>query len=453
MALAVEEGAVEELLAEVPTLPRFLSAAELDEASLALAREHPGDVRVRRFGHTAHGDALIGLEVGDGEKVALLVGAPHPNEPLGTLTALHLARALARKESLTRRLGARFFLIPAIDRDGLRLNEGWMTHPGFSLSRFAHHYYRPPARQQVEWGFPYYADAYDFSSVPPETEALAHLIDTLRPSLIFSLHNSTTGGVFYYLNRPIERLQELLVDHPRQLGLPLEPAVPEEPWGSILSPFILKSLSTHEAVQYLLEHNLDPRRVLTHGAGSIEYGESVNPNVLGMMAEVPLFPDPRSGDSTEAPVDRTSLEAERHQRRERVVNLLRSAHHTLQREGVLRPGTFRDCLESSLEFQSRREGLAPIPSPEGPVTVSEVFRNQITARFTDLRLLGTLYRFIGEQAAPGTFAREGLLRSTEDQIEHVAQGLEGNLKGRRAPLVDLVRAQMAAGLHALRYLA
>lgn len=105
-----------------------------------------------------------------------------------------------------------------------------------------------------------------------------------------------------------------------------------------------------------------------------------------------------------------------------------------------------------MEWQNRREGLAPQPSPEGPVTVSEVFRHQVAARFTDLRLLGTLFRFINEQAVPGTFAREGLLRSTEDQIENVARGLEANVRGHRVALKDLVEAQMAAGLHAVRFL-
>ncbi len=452
MALDLPSESVEELISDVPDIPRFLSAGELEESAYALAREHPGEVRLRRIGHTAHGDALLGLEVGEGEKVALLIGAPHPNEPLGTLTALHLARALASNPGVTRRIGVRFFLIPAIDRDGLRLNEGWQTVPNFSLSRFAHYYYRPPARRQVEWGFPYFSDDYDFEMAPPETRALAHLIDTMRPSLVYSLHNSSVGGVFYYLNRTVDGLQEALVDVPARVGLPLEPAEPEEPWGTQFSPYILKRLSTHEAVQYLLAHNLEPRRVLTHGAGSLEYAESVNPTALGLMAEVPLFPDPRVGDMTAAPVDRASLEAERHQRRERVVNLLRSAYHTLHREGVLRPGTFRECLESSMEWQNRREGLAPQPSPEGPVTVSEVFRHQVAARFTDLRLLGTLFRFINEQAVPGTFAREGLLRSTEDQIENVSRGLEANVRGHRVALKDLVEAQMAAGLHAIRFL-
>lgn len=443
MSAALGLGEVEELLGNVPPLPRFLTAKELDEAALSLARQYPGTVRARRIGQTTHGDALIGLEAGEGDRTALIVGGAHPNDPVGTLTTLEVARALAEHPKAAARLGTRFFLLPALDRDGLRLNEGWLTSP-FSFVRYAHHGYRPPASHQKEWCFPYFAPAYDFSAAPSETESLARLIDTLHPSLLVSLHNSTVGGVYFYLNRPHEELQSALVDTPRALGLPLEPALPSDPWGTILAPYILRAPSTHEAVQYLLHRGLDPRRVLRQGAGSIEYAESLDPRVLGLLSEVPLFADPRSGDTREASADRATLEAGRLERRSRVVNLLRSAYQTLRREGSLRPGTFRECLESVLDLPSRREGLEPVPDPPGPVTQAEVFRKEVDARVTDLRLLGTLHRFIGEQAVPGTFAREGLLRSTEDQIDSVAHYLENDLKGRRAAIPTLVKAQMGA---------
>lgn len=444
-------GEVDELVAAVPELPRFLSAAEIDNEASELARRHQGIVRLRRIGHSANGDQLLMMEVGDGPHTALWVGAPHPNEPVGTLTTLHLARALAEHPEVLRRLKARFLLIPVIDRDGYRLNEGWITATGFSFTRYARNYYRPPARMQVEWSFPYFSHEFDFSATPPETRALQHVIERHPPRVLFSLHNTNVGGVFYYLNRSVPGLEAALVDYPSKVDLPLEPAMPEEPWGRTLSPFVLESLSVHGAVEYLLAHGLDPRKVLQHGAGSIEFASSLNPGLIGLMAEVPLFADARVAESSTAPVDRTSMEAERHASRERVVNLLRSAYQTLAREGVLREGIFRRGLENALEFQVRREGLAPAPSPDGPVTVSELFRSQIVARFLDLRLLGLLYRFIHEQAVPGTFAREGLLRSTDDQMAHVARGLEANLKGKRAPVQHLVRTQMSAGLQALRF--
>ena len=84
---------------------------------------------------------------------ALVFGLPHPNEPIGGLTAVHLARRLADDADLRERLGHRWHVVACIDPDGLRLNEGWLAGP-FTREHYLRHFYRPAGDEQVEWTFP-----------------------------------------------------------------------------------------------------------------------------------------------------------------------------------------------------------------------------------------------------------------------------------------------------------
>jgi hypothetical protein len=453
MPAGLPSEVLEEILEGVPEIPRFLSGKELDERALEIAREHRGAVRVRRIGQTVQGDPILALEVGEGDRCALMFGAPHPNEPVGTLTSLELASGLARHVDALRTLGLRFVLIPAIDRDGLVLNERWLTSTGFSFARFACNYYRPPAHRQVEWTFPYFSAPYDFSATRPETVALRSIIDTARPELVYSLHNHHIGGAFYYLNRlDGDGFRDALLSYPGHKGLPLDPVRPDEPWGRTLAPFILERLRTHDAVEFLLSEGKDPRRVLQVGAGSLEYAESVEPRALGLMAEVPLFADARCADMQESKVDRASVERSMREEREKVENQMRAVHQAIAREGALHSGPFREALESALHFQTSRKELrrhAPPSDGDPSWTVARAFHLQVLGRFMELRLLGLAYRFVYEQGRPGTFSREGMLRTVEDHIAQVSKGLEKELAGKRVPIRTLVQVQMHAGLQAL----
>jgi len=138
------------LLGRLPDWREFPTLAELEATSRALVAAFPGLVRRETIGRSAEGRPIELLIIGHGRHPALLVGVPHPNEPIGTLTLEFLCRLVCEDAAVRARLDATLYVIKVADPDGLVLNEGWLKG-GFSPARYALHYYRPPHREQVEW--------------------------------------------------------------------------------------------------------------------------------------------------------------------------------------------------------------------------------------------------------------------------------------------------------------
>src|SRR5262249_6262307 len=176
---------------------------------------------LRRIGTSRLGEPLVCLSVGSGALNALIVGMPHPNEPIGAHTATYLARLLFEDDDLRESLDATWHIVPCVDPDGTRLNEGWFKGP-YTRTHYARNFYRPASEDQVEWTFPFsYKKAY-FDRVLPETLALMRVIDDVKPALLCSLHNAESGGVYYYVSRDAPGLYPALHAIPAHLGLPLD---------------------------------------------------------------------------------------------------------------------------------------------------------------------------------------------------------------------------------------
>lgn len=230
----------------------FAGVDELSRGLRTLAAGYDEITTLARVGTSRHGEPLLCLTIEGrpGDPTALVFGLPHPNEPIGGLTALHLAARLCADPGLRARLGHRWHIIACIDPDGLRLNEGWLAGP-FTRAHYARHFYRPAGPDQVEWTFPLdYKDAY-FDATLPETQALMRLIDTDRPDLVCSLHNGELGGVYYYLSRAEPPLHRTLQEVPGHVGLPLDRGEPEAPYIARLDDAIFHGESIRTAYDYL----------------------------------------------------------------------------------------------------------------------------------------------------------------------------------------------------------
>ncbi|MGH9425259.1 MAG: M14 family zinc carboxypeptidase, partial [Terriglobia bacterium] len=177
----------------IPDYQEFLTPEELHESSVQLVEEFPQLAQLREIGTSTEGRSIELLTIGNGPKAALFLGAPHPNEPIGTLTLDFLSRLLCERQDLREELGYTFLIVKVSDPDGLTLNTGWLKEK-FSPLTYALNYYRPPQDEQVEWGFPIHYKTLRFTTPPAETQAVMKLMEQYRPTFYYSLHNASFCG-------------------------------------------------------------------------------------------------------------------------------------------------------------------------------------------------------------------------------------------------------------------
>ncbi|MFZ4191153.1 M14 family zinc carboxypeptidase [Streptomyces pseudogriseolus] len=177
---------------------RYLTDAEVSAAARRLVSRYPGAGRLRRIGTSRAGRPLEMLSVGHGPAHVLVVARPHPDEPVGAVTALALAERVARGDGRTPATDparVTWDVVLCLDPDGAALSEGVeaaTAGPAPSLERYFRTAFRPVAAEQPEW-------APIESSRLPESQALLDLIDELRPVLQCSLHGIEAGGTFAQL--------------------------------------------------------------------------------------------------------------------------------------------------------------------------------------------------------------------------------------------------------------
>ena len=139
-----------EIFKDIPSYGRFLKVDEIDSLVKSIS-ELPG-VNYKIIGETINNEPLGMIEIGKGEKTALIIGVPHSDEPLGSLVITFLARWIAtHKENEC--FGWRWLFIPILEKRGMRLNEGWFNMPE-SFAALARSNFREPTEDQYEWTFP-----------------------------------------------------------------------------------------------------------------------------------------------------------------------------------------------------------------------------------------------------------------------------------------------------------
>lgn len=165
---------IPDIISKIHDYQAFLTVDEMAAQGERLALRYPDVIIRTSVGTSRNGESLWCLKLGSGDKNALCFACPHPNEPIGALTLLTLAERLAEDELLLKETGMTWYLIPCIDPDGTRLNEGWFKGP-FCLEQYIRGFFRPSGSRQVEWTFPFrYLDMW-FDKPLPETRALMDL--------------------------------------------------------------------------------------------------------------------------------------------------------------------------------------------------------------------------------------------------------------------------------------
>jgi hypothetical protein len=440
----------------VPRYESFLTVDEHRERGRALAGDHD-HVEYETLGESAAGETLWAVTVGEGSRSALVFGAPHPNEPIGSMTVDFLTHELASDDALRASLDYEFVFVPVADPDGVRRNEAWFDGP-FTLSNYALNFYRPPPDEQVEATFPVEADDYSYDDPTPGTRALADLLERHRPEFLFSLHNEAFGGCYYYLTEPLEPLHGTLQSLPEDHGVPLRRGEPE--WfGAEAFDDAVFSLRTF-ADQYEAARDDDgvaPEDVL-FGGTAYDYASRFRDDVVEFVVELPYFADPRIGDDTELDRTREAVVREGVEARLAVVEEVRAAldpvaehlpETPMAREAV---GVF-PYFEG--EYEAKREWAADAAETDVPATVAGRLDERYLKSYHLLTYLGMLLRSVDRAAMRAEGEPRAELLAAKAALGDVFHERIGELRSavdyEAVPIRDLVAIQARAGLLCLDY--
>jgi Zinc carboxypeptidase len=281
-------GDLADIMAMLERVPDRLVFPTVDEMVATLERlhaEHPDVTQMRRVGSSRLGEPIVCLTVGGGRRQALVFAMPHPNEPIGGVTTGELARQLCEDAATRASFDFTWHIVPCIDPDGTRLNEGWFNGP-FDSRHYGRNFYRPAFTDQPDWTFPFSHKQAYFDQVLPETVALMRLIDEVKPDLMCSLHNGESGGVFYYVSRPTPGLYAALQEIPGRFGLPLDHGEPEAPYTPLLAPGVFLYPRRADEYDFIEQSGGDPL-AHTHGESSAHYAS--RHGTLSVVSELPYW--------------------------------------------------------------------------------------------------------------------------------------------------------------------
>ncbi len=452
---------INEILEKVPPYNSFKTYRELEESSDELAREYRDTVRIMKIGRTRCGERIRALVIGRGSRKALLFGAPHPNEPVGTLVVDYLSNVLASNQEIHELFDFTWILVKAIDIDGLKLNEGWFKKP-FSVEIYTKNYYRPAGNVQIEWSFPIKYKRYSFDKPTPETKALMNIIDEYKPDFIYSLHNAGFGGVYYYISEEAPLLYPIYQLYPRSLNIPLSLGEPEAPWMIKFTEAIFKMPSVTDYYEFIEKQGLDPVEVIKHGGSSYDYAKNLNPRLIELVTEVPYLYDPRIEDLRENDENilRRDAVLEALDWREKIFNFIKEIYGKTkkiigEKDPCSESGRLMESLEYFIEtaprsIEAQRRWAETDPSLERRATVAELFDNRYVAKFYTTLSLGMLLRLLNSESK-NSGELKSLLEEVENRFNELIKLLEENKMYRVIEIWKLVKIQLAAGLYTTLY--
>jgi len=373
-----------------------------------------------------------------------------------TLTAL--ARLFAEDTELLEETGFTWHLIPCIDPDGTRLNEGWFKGP-FNITNYVRDFYRPVGYEQVEWTFPLDYKGLYFDNPIPETQALMKLIDDLKPSFMFSLHNAAFGGAYWYLTDNIPKLCTDLENAAARQGVPLQLGEPEAAYITKYSSAVHSMLSMTKYCDYMEKYmGSVPKMDTPCGTSSSDYVNTVCKCVT-MMAELPYFSDPRIADLSPTDTSRRDaaldniIQSEKHYK-----FLLDLWHHVSKCFEKDNPFSrfVESCIVSVDTSHLARRNQLMDKEFDRPATVSEVFDNLYGARIFECLNLALSIRACDFELSKEDCINERVLLDTREKINtelnRMCEWLEGNVNYEVISIKRLVSVQTESALLAAKYI-
>ena len=440
----------------VPRYESFFTVDEHRERAPEIAADHD-HVEYQELGESADGETLWAVTVGEGDRSALLFGAPHLNEPIGSMTIDFLIHELATNDELRASLDYEFVCVPIADPDSVRLNEGWFDGP-FTLSNYALNFFRPPPPEQVEATFPVEHEDYSFDDPIPATQALADLIDVHHPEFIYSFHNEAFGGCYYYISEPIPRIHETLGSLPGEYDVPLRLGEPKIADTDEFDDAIYRLRTFEDMYEGVRGDDDTPEDVLL-GGNAYDYASQFDDEVVEFIVELPYYHDPKIQNETELDRTREDVIREGVEYRQMVVDEILevidpvSGHlpnTSMAKESVGAIKHFRD------EYEWKAKWVASTDETDQLATVAQHVDERYLRQYHLLTYLGMLLRSIDHTAMHAdretyeslTAAKTALKDVFHERIGDMREGLDHET----IPIWKLVAIQARAGLIAMDYL-
>lgn len=436
-------------LGGVPEFERLCTVDELNAAVDELAARFPQVTGLRRIGTSRLGEPLRLLSVGDGPQHALVVGGPHPNEPIGLLTVLTLARLVATEPTL--RAGLTWHFLPCIDPDGTRMNEGWFAGPR-TIRRYHEQFFRPAIEDQPEWTFPVTDERAWFDRMLPETQALARVIDQLRPRFQYSLHNADFGGVFFILDHPVPGAAEDLAAVAEAGEVPLSLGPIDTLGWDIPGPGVYVMPPAESVIAASLRGT--GAQEAKHGGSSTHYARRHGTTTL--ITEVPFWRENRASDDSDSgqPYDEVLRRTAGEMRADEAVlaELVRRVQPQLRVPSPLLRAV-RDFLVYPVSMAATHDLIAKSKTGRN-ATVAEVFGAESVVHMLRMRASGVLRRQLALELAAGN--QTPLLRAGFREADKLfglwCDSAADELSEDPFPLRNLVSVQLAAALALVRRL-
>ncbi len=454
-----------DLLANIPDYQEFLTVDELDASSRALAEKYPDVVSIFEFGRTKDDYPLLCLKIGNGSKNALMFGCPHPNEPIGTMMLEYFTENLAKNKALRDELDYTWYVVKAWDADGLRLNEKWLKGP-YTIYNYSRNFFRPAGHRQVDWTFPIDYKDLHFHDPIPETTAMMHLIDEVKPTFIYSLHNAGFGGVYWYLTGPLPELYDQMYAAADRVKVPLNLGEPEAPYCVPYAPAIYQSLGIEQEYDYMEKYapeGTDIGAQFRVGNCSECYARP-RYGSFTLLTELPYFYDKRIMDLSEGSMTRRDAVLQKLAANEESDRyLLETMEISKKYFAPLNPFWLAlEAFTGGRDNDATRNMVNNNPDFSKKATVAEEFDNLLMSRFYKSLSYGMLIRVneyeleAMERSGEQNPEKEAALKKARDiAIVHhkeLTDQLEKEIHYEVVPIRKLVSIQLECGLLVSKYL-
>jgi len=433
----------DEIFKDIPSYSRFLKVDEIDKL-IKLITKYP-NVNKKTIGKTIDNEPLDLLEIGSGEKTALIIGVPHSDEPLGSLVITFFSRWLATHEEKDY-FNWKWLFIPILERGGMRLNEGWFNMP-HSFAAMAKSNFREPTEDQYEWTFPIKYLDYEWTKTRPETNAISDLIKKEKPDLLCNLHHCGFHNAYYYLSNDLSEVYDDLRKLARSVRIPLSDTSPDVPFGEMFSPGFYKMYGLKEYVDYFTSKDPYALATIKRGACSDEWYQN-NVGGFSFNCEVPLYLSSKLQDKKYSDKSYLNLLQEQYDRKNSRLKYSNKLMKILNNYKDIADPLFFDVAEkhvinaqNSLNHEKRLLNR----NKEKKITKAEVFENEVISDLFDLFFLGQIWRVAESICIKGGTPK---VCQIMDKIDIEIKSLAKNIQDRglfyQIPIRNSVKLQLGS---------